>query len=93
MEKEVVLVKLSNGDVLIGYLEGKEEGTIVMSSVDQIVQTGVQFGFLTYMPYSTGLFVINLVGAVVATPSSEMLDEFTRSKSAIYTPPKSIITG
>lgn len=93
-EQSLILVRLANGETLIGELHGQQESAIVITGVEQIVESQGNLGFVSYMPYSTGTFVVNIIGAVVTDPSPALAAEYKRAKSPIFTPPaKSIITG
>lgn len=96
MDKPEIL-KLSNGDEIIGVAKTDGGQTIHVQNPLQIIAVPrdgeMSLGFMPFMPYTAdgSVMVMTSNVVVVAEPNQEMTDAYNRHFSKIVLPPTGIV--
>lgn len=95
MSEDISIIKLVNGEEIIGKVE-IEGGVVMVKDALQIMlvpqgNNQMGMGMAPYMPYAAEFLIYATAMVAVATPGKEILDSYNRHFSKIVMPPSGIV--
>lgn len=94
---EVHIMKLANGEEVIGKADFTDEGVVVVTDALQIMlmpseEGRMSMGLMPYMPYAKAFLIYNSNLVAVGVPNDDLLEKYNRSFSKIVLPSTSIVS-